>query len=154
MTAAAVTAAPPAGAGLLAGLAAHAWAYPALEAAHIVGIALLLGSLAVLELRVWGLGAALPARDFARLALSVTLAGFALAAASGLAMFATQPAELLANPAFRAKLALLALAGLNAAAFHLRAGTARLDRAARWQGLLSIGLWIGVIICGRSIAYV
>lgn len=139
----------------LTALAAHPWAYPALEVAHIVGIALLLGSLAVLELRVWGRGAAaLPARDVGRLALAVTLAGFALAAASGLAMFATQPGELLANPAFRAKLALLAFAGANAALFHARAGMARLDRAARWQGLLSIGLWIGVIICGRFIAYV
>jgi len=138
----------------LAGLAASAWAYPALEVAHIVGIALLFGSLVLFELRVWGLAAALPARDFARLALRVSLAGFALAAASGLAMFATQPDELLANPAFRFKLALLALAGLNAALFHLRAGVARLDRTARWQSLLSLGLWIGVIICGRSIAYV
>lgn len=141
-------------AALLQGLAAHAWAYPALEVVHIVGIALLLGSLAVFELRVWGLAASLAAPEVARLALGVTLAGFALAAASGLAMFATQPEELLANPAFRVKLAVLLLAGLNAALFHARSGVARLDRAARWQSLLSLGLWIGVIICGRSIAYV
>ena len=42
----------------------------------------------------------------------------------------------------------------NAALFHVRGGVARLDRAARWQGLLSIGLWLAVIVCGRSIAYV
>jgi hypothetical protein len=139
---------------VLARLASSAWAYPALEVVHIVGIALLVGSLVLFELRVWGVAAALPPHDFARLALGTSLAGFALAATSGLAMFAGQPAELLVNPAFRLKLALLLLAGLNAALFHARAGVARLDLVARWQSVLSIGLWVGVIICGRSIAYV
>jgi hypothetical protein len=133
---------------------ANAWAYPALEVAHIVGIALLVGSLVLFELRLWGVAAALPARDFARLALGAALAGFALAAASGLTMFATRPAELWVNPALRLKLALLLLAGANAALFHARGGPRRLDRPARWQGLLSIGIWLGVVACGRSIAYV
>ncbi len=135
-------------------LAANAWAYPALEVVHIAGIALLVGSLVLFELRVWGVAAALPAADLARLALGTALAGFGLAAASGLTMFATQPAELLANPAFRFKLALLLLAGANAVLFHARGGVARLDRTARWQGLLSLVVWLGVIACGRSIAYV
>ena len=134
-------------------LSAHAWAYPALEIVHIVGIALLLGNLVLVELRVWGLGATLPLAALARLALRVSLLGFGLAAASGLTMFASQPAELLASRTFLVKMALLALAGLNAAAFHLRNGLVRLDRTARGQTLLSLGLWLGVIICGRWIAY-
>ena len=138
----------------LARLASSAWAYPALEMVHIVGIALLVGSLVQFELRVWGIGAALPVAALARLTLGVSWLGFALAAASGLTMFAAQANDLLVNPAFRLKLALLAAAGLNAALFHARAGTARLDRIARWQGVLSIALWLGVIACGRSIAYV
>ena len=70
------------------------WAYPLLEAVHIAGIALLLGSLVVFELRVWGRARAVPVDALARLALPVTLAGFALAAASGLAMFAGAAATL------------------------------------------------------------
>lgn len=138
----------------LASLASSTWLYPALEVVHVFGIALLVGSLVLFELRVWGVAAALPVRDLARLALGVSLLGFALAAGSGLTMFATQPEELLGNPAFKLKLVLLMLAGLNAALFHLRAGVPRLDALARVQSLLSLGLWIGVIICGRSIAYV
>ena len=69
-------------------LKTHAWAYPALEVVHIVGIALLLGNLVLLELRVFGRGAALPVKDLARLSLTVALCGFGLAAASGLLMFA------------------------------------------------------------------
>lgn len=41
---------------MFAALKTHAWAYPALEVVHIVGIALLLGNLVLLELRVFGRG--------------------------------------------------------------------------------------------------
>jgi hypothetical protein len=131
-----------------------AWLYPALEIVHIVGIALLLGSLIVFELRVFGWGQVLPAPALARLTLPLALAGFGLCALSGLAMFSGQVQELLANPAFRMKLLLIALAGLNAAWFHRRGGSGRLDRQGRLQGLLSLGFWLAVIICGRLIAYV
>lgn len=134
--------------------AAHPWLYPALEVVHILGIALLLGSLVLVELRVLGLGAALPLPALARFGLRLSLLGFGLAAASGVSMFATQPAELLANPSFRIKLGLLAFAGLNAVLFHLRGGPVRRDRVARAQTVLSLGIWLAVIICGRWIAYV
>ena len=95
-------------------IAAHPWLYPLLSAFHVVGIALLLGSLLLLELRVWGLGAALPVQPLARLALPVTLVGFGLVAFTGLGMFVSQPAELLANRVFVAKIVLVMFAGLNA----------------------------------------
>lgn len=131
-----------------------AWLYPALEIAHITGIALLFGGLVVFELRALGLARALDAPALARFVLPLALLGFLLCAATGLAMFATQPQELLANRAFKAKLALIALAGGNAAWFHARGGSDRLDRVGKAQGLLSLGIWLAVIICGRSIAYV
>ncbi len=134
-------------------VASHPIAYPALEVLHITGIALLLGSLVLLELRVWGLAPELPLRPLARLALPVTLAGFGLIVCSGLLMFASQPAELMANRAFLAKLALVLLAGLNAAWFHARGSLARCDRLARAQTVLSTGLWLGAIASGRWIAY-
>jgi hypothetical protein len=137
----------------LPGLARSTWAYPLLESLHLVGVALLLGTLVLLELRVWGRGAALPLPALARLALPVTLAGFCLAAMSGLLMFAAAPGELLANRFFVAKMGLLMAAGLNAAWFHARQGLQRLDGMARAQTLVSLGLWGAVIICGRWIAY-
>ena len=135
------------------GIAEHPWAYPALEVVHIVGIALLVGNLVLFELRVWGAGAALPVRPLARLALSLSLTGFALVASSGLVMFGSQPDELLNNDAFLLKMGLVLAAGLTAAVFHARGGVARLDPVARAQTALSLGLWLAVIICGRWIAY-
>jgi len=129
------------------------WVYPALEVAHIVGIALLIGSLAVFELRVWGLGGAVELRPLARLALPIALGGFALALCSGAVMFLSQIDEMLGNKAFLAKMGLLVLAGANAVAFHLRGGLAVDDALARAQTALSLGLWIAVVFCGRWIAY-
>ena len=139
---------------MFADLKTHVWAYPSLEVVHIVGIALLLGNLVLLELRVFGRGAALPVKDLARLSLSVALCGFGLAAASGLLIFATPPAELLSNRIFTLKMLLLMLAGCNAAWFHGRGSLARLDGLARAQMLASTVVWLAVAACGRWIAYV
>jgi hypothetical protein len=129
------------------------YAYPVLEVLHIVGIALLVGNLVLFELRVWGFGMQLPVQPLAELALRLSVAGFALIALSGLMMFAGQPREMMDNPAFVLKIVLVMCAGVNAAAFHARGGVQRLDRAARAQTVLSMGLWLAVIICGRWIAY-
>lgn len=138
---------------MLDALRSTPWAYPALEAVHIVGIALLLGNLVALEARVFGRAAILPVAGLARLSLSIVLSGFALAAASGSLMFATQPAELLANRAFQVKMGLLVLAGCNALWFHGRRSLAKLDLLARLQMLSSTAIWLAVVFCGRWIAY-
>ncbi len=138
---------------LLPGLASHPWAYPALEVAHIVGVALLLGNLTLLELRVWGLGRALPLATLARMTLTLVLAGATLAVTSGLLMFASQSGDLVGNRVFIAKMGLLLLLACNAVVFHARSGLARLDAIARAQTALSLGLWVLVIVCGRWIAY-
>ena len=138
---------------MFAALQSHPWAYPVLEIIHIAGIGLLLGNLVLLELRVFGRGAALPVKELARLSLGLAGTGFGLAAASGLLMFSTQPGELLANRAFTLKMLLLLLAGCNAAVFHGRGSLQRLDRTAKALMLLSTLVWLAVLSCGRWIAY-
>ncbi|MDI1273893.1 hypothetical protein [Polaromonas sp.] len=138
---------------MFSALKSHVWAYPALEMVHISGIALLLGNLVLLELRVFGLGAALPVRELARLSLGLALSGFVIAAASGLLMFASQPAELLANRAFTLKMLLLFSAACNAAWFHGRGSLDKLDVWARVQMGVSTLIWLAVLACGRWIAY-
>jgi len=139
---------------LLAALGAHPWAYPMLEVIHLLGVALLLGNLVLLELRVFGWGAALPVEPLARLSLGLAVCGFALASVSGLLMFGTQPGELLANRVFTAKMALIMLAGCNAGWFHARRSLQLQDGAARALMTLSSVLWLLVLTCGRWIGYV
>ena len=135
-------------------LKSSVWAYPALEVAHICGIALLLGNLVLLELRVFGRGAALDVKALASLSLGIAGVGFSLAALTGLLMFASQAAELLTNRVFTLKMILLMLAGCNAAWFHGRASLEKLDLTARLQMLVSGFIWLAVVACGRLIAYV
>lgn len=138
---------------MLTALAAHPWAYPMLEVVHLLGIALLLGNLVLLELRVFGWGAALPAEPLARLSLTLAGSGFVLAAASGLTMFGTMPGELLANRVFTAKMLLITLAACNAAWFHGRGSLQKLDGMARALMALSTVIWLLVLTCGRWIGY-
>ena len=137
-----------------AALTASVWVYPALEVVHIFGIALLVGNLVLLEIRVFGWGTTLDVRALATLSLAIAGIGFSLAASSGLLMFATQAAELLTNRVFTLKMILLMLAGCNAAWFHGRGSLDKLDALARWQMVLSTLIWLAVISCGRWIAYV
>jgi hypothetical protein len=137
-----------------AALKSSVWAYPALEVVHICGIALLLGNLVLLEMRVFGRGAQLDVKALASLSLGIAAVGFSLAAASGLLMFASQATELLTNRAFTLKMILLMLAGCNAAWFHGRGSLGKLDGVARGQMVLSTLIWLAVITCGRWIAYV
>lgn len=137
----------------LAFIVGHPWAYPALETVHVFGVALLVGNLLALEVRVWGRAPELPVAALARLSLTLALIGFGCAAASGLLMFASQPGELIANRVFVVKMGLVTCAGVNAVLFHVRHGLQRLDAVAKAQTALSLGFWIAVMICGRWIAY-
>lgn len=130
------------------------WAWPAVEVVHILGFALLFGSVLLVDLRLLGFGTRLDPRALAQYALRASRAGFVLALPSGLAMFAAHAPELAANPAFRLKLLLLALALANVVVFHARSGLQRRDATARGQAVLSIVCWTSIIICGRGIAYV
>jgi hypothetical protein len=139
---------------LLEALGAHSWAYPMLEVVHLIGVALILGNLVLLELRVFGWASVLPIEPLARVSLGLVGLGFGLAVVTGLLMFGTQPGELLANRVFTAKMALIMLAGCNAGWFHARRSLQLQDTTARVSMLLSMMIWMLVITCGRWIAYV
>ena len=135
------------------------YAYPVAETVHIVGIALLFGSIAVVDLRLLGLGRRIPLRPLIALAAPWSLVGFLTAASAGLLMFTAHAQEFLTQPLFMLKMGLIAAGGINAAMLHtgpLRAA-AETDAApparVRFAAVLSLALWIAVITCGRFLAY-
>lgn len=136
------------------------WAYPLAETAHVAGLAVLVGAIVVVDLRLLGLGRALPVGALLRLAVPAALGGFAVAALTGLAMFSAHAAEFLVHPLFMLKMALVLAGGLNAALLHagpLQALAADPAGAppprVRLAAAASILLWLGVIACGRLLAY-
>lgn len=130
-----------------------AWAYPALEVAHIVGIGTLLGTLLLVELRILGLGRSLDLRALSRFALPCTLTGFAVIVVSGGLLFLSRATDLISNQAFIVKMILIFAAGTNAALLHARGGLLRQDVLTKAQAVLSLALWVSVITCGRIIGY-
>ncbi|MBU2583620.1 MAG: hypothetical protein KJ622_18080 [Alphaproteobacteria bacterium] len=140
------------------------WAYPILEMLHILGLGLLFGPIIIYDLRVIGIVCASNPNALAALLLPWVWTGFTVNATSGFLLFASDAIEFAANPAFQAKMALILLAGLNAAVFQYRASRCEADREAiadtsqtsgmRLQAAISILLWLSVIVAGRLIAYV
>ena len=130
------------------------YAYPALETLHIVGIALVFGTLWIVDLAILGRLRGLDVQLLARRVLPWTLAGFLLAALSGLTMFVTAVGDLIANPAFVLKMTLLFVAATNAGILHARGPIDGSNRLTRIQAVLSVLIWLAVIACGRWIAYV
>src|SRR5258707_11907788 len=94
------------------------WLFPAVEAVHITGIAILVGSIAVLDLRLLGFSRSLPVRRLAAHVLPWTIASFLLVVPSGLAMFLAQARDLGASPLFTLKVCLILAAVSNAAVFY------------------------------------
>jgi hypothetical protein len=145
---------------LLAGLSASTlgramrgslWLYPAANVGHVVGAATLFGVMLATDLRLLGIGRALPIDAVLAFTLPIAWAGFALAALTGPLLFAADPLVIAANPFFRAKLVLLLAAGINMLVFHSmrRRGSGGM----RLGALLSLAFWLGVLVSGRSIAY-
>jgi len=137
------------------------WLYPLVEIVHIVGFAVLVGSVVLFDLRVLGCARGLPVQMLAQHLLRWGVGALLLIVPAGVLLFSAHPDELARNPAFQLKLVLIAAAGLNALAFHVfpYRSVTQWDRnvnappAARMHALLSILLWIGVITCGRLLAY-
>lgn len=136
------------------------WLYPIVEVVHLVGIAVLVGGVILFDLRVLGFSRRMPVDLLARHLLPWSVAALLLIVPSGLLMFSAHPSDFLGGGVFVIKMGLLMLAGLNALAFHLgpfrnaAAWSAGAPGAAKVQALASIALWIGVIACGRLLAYV
>lgn len=140
-------------------LRASQYAYPLVNAAHILALAALFGSILALDLRLIGAFRGVPATPFARVLPRIAAAGLALAIATGLALFSVQPFDYLAHPVFSVKLALIALGAAHALLLHRTAGwqalvageamTARI----RASAALSLMVWTGAIVAGRWLAF-
>jgi len=143
-------------------IAESAWLFPTIESVHVIALTLVVGSISVVDLRLLGWASRdRPAGALIRSIVPVTWGAFALAATSGVLLFTGKPSSYAANPFFLGKLALLALAGLNMAGFHLLlggrleglTGTVRAPAPIRASATASLLLWVGVVALGRWIGF-
>jgi len=135
-------------------------AYLFVNAAHILAIGLLVGAILPLDLCLLGFFRAVPLAVIGPFLQRVAMVGVGLAMLTGLWLFSVRPRDYVTNPAFLAKMALLALALGNVAVQHaggrFRAATAGdvVPPVARVAAGFSALLWIAVLVAGRWIGFV
>ena len=138
------------------------WLYPIVEITHIVGFVTLVGSIAVLDLRLLGLSRTVSVVALSRHVVPWSFGALLLILPTGLLMFTAHATDFVSNDAFLAKMTLLMVAGANALWFRVGPyqGVREWDvlamppLAARASAALSLLLWVSIISCGRLLAYV
>ncbi|MBM6592857.1 hypothetical protein [Microvirga pudoricolor] len=133
-----------------------AWTFTIANLLHVLGASLLVGGIAVFDLKVlaerghnaWQVG---------RYAIPLAAAGLALQIPTGVILLAAEARALGVNPAFYAKLIFIALGIANVALFHARFGArlrgGLLPPDARVYAGISLAAWILALLAGRMIAY-
>ena len=142
-------------------IAESIWLFPLIEGSHILALPLSVGLIVLFDLRLLGLTlvgsrAASVMNDMMRL----SKIGFAVMFVTGGLLFMCHAGRAYENPFFRAKVIFLVVLGVNAAVYQIvffpkmpqwDAGGA--PSGAKLCAVLSLMLWIGVIVCGRTMAY-
>jgi len=150
------------------------WAFPVVQSLHFIGFAFSIGTIAIVDLRLLGLGMrrqsaaelaadldpwTLPVSDIMQQVRAWKWARFVIVTVSGLLPAWAEPLKLYRSPAFWVKMARLALVGVHALAVRGRVygNTAKLDLAvtaeAKLAAAISLLLWAGLVVSGRLIAY-
>jgi hypothetical protein len=143
-------------------VAESTWLFPLIEGSHILALPLSVGLILIFDLRLLGLTfRGTPASTVMTEVLRWSKAGFAVMFMTGGLLFMTQAGKAYGNAFFRAKLILLLGLGINALVYQL----IFYPKMAKWEEArstpvgarlcagLSLIAWIGVIICGRTMAY-
>lgn len=139
----------------------YAWVWPTMETLHFIGLALLVGNIGVLDLRLLGMAKALPVAPFHRL-VRYGVYGFIINMVTGILFFVGRPLQYVDNPAFGFKMLFVVAAGVNVALFKLTGVARTCDLLGPWEdapgpakviAATSLLLWIGVMFWGRMLPY-
>lgn len=139
------------------------WLFPAIETVHLLGMAALVGTITVFDLRLLGwMMRRERVSELARRLLPWTWLAFLVQVVTGITLFLSEAAKVYRNPAFRLKIVLILLAGLHALIFHkiVYRNVATWDEGevlpigAKVSGLVSLLLWVGIVAAGRFIGFV
>jgi len=144
--------------GLAATIRDSLFLFPLIEATHVIGLALVFGTIAIIDLRLLGLAST--RRSFHKMASDIlkwTWAAFALTVLTGSLMFITNATVYYHNTFFRIKMLLMLLSGINMMVFELTAGRTihawdqapSAPRVGKTVGALSLAMWIAIIFMGR-----
>jgi hypothetical protein len=133
-------------------------AYPTILTLHTVGMAIVVGTCVVMDLRLLGLAGDVPLTALAR-APRLVWTGFFINAATGIALFTTDAEHKATQTVFFVKLSLIFLAlviyaRLRTLVFRgTPSAAASLSGEVKALAVLSLVLWTGATVAGRLMAY-
>lgn len=137
------------------------WLWPTFQTLHYFGMSLLLGTVGLFDLRVLGVGKAVPPATLHKL-IPFGIAGFILNLLTGIWFFFGFPEQYFYNPSFQLLLTFVAIAGINVAVFYLSdafqevkrmPGGADAPMRAKVIAGTSLTAWMAVLVCGRLITF-
>lgn len=130
------------------------WTYPAVNALHVLGVALLVGAVVPMDFRLIGAWRAdVPLASVLRLLRPVAATGAVLAIVAGVLLFTVQARDYVGQPLFAIKMALVAT-GLAHALVWGGALAAAPRLRQRLAGGFSLAVWIAALFCGRTLGYI
>jgi len=139
-------------------IAKSIWLFPLIETLHVLALILVVGSVAILDVRLLGLGNMhRPLNELMRSVLPWTWSSFVVAAICGTLLFSSKASTYYVNVPFRIKFLCLGLAAVNMIAFHSWSrdlpNLGPMPMRARIAGAVSLLLWLAVVGTGRWIGF-
>jgi hypothetical protein len=143
-------------------VASSSWAFPTIESIHVIAIAIVFGTIVIMDLRLLGLASkGSRVTEIEHDTLRWTWAAFGVAVVTGLLLFISKATNYTVNPYFLWKMVLIAAAGTNMLVFHLITwksigswdSSPALPTGAKLAGGVSLGLWIVVVFLARAIGF-
>ncbi|PWT85787.1 MAG: hypothetical protein C5B57_02330 [Blastocatellia bacterium] len=140
----------------------YSWIWPACETLHFVGLALLIGNIGLVDLRLLGVEKRLALAPLSRF-IRFAVLGFSINLLTGIVFFVGNPLQYINNIAFGFKIAFIALACVNVAIFYVTGVNRKValmgpgDDApplAKFIAAMSLFLWIAVMYMGRMLPYI
>ena len=138
------------------------WAYPLVNTGHLLGVAMLIGAIIPLDLRLLGVWPSVPLMPLWRVLARMAATGLFLAVVCGMLLFVTRATAYVDSHLFMLKMALAAIGVVNAVGLHtIGAG----ERGAAWRQSgrppihvrtaagLSAVIWLAVLVLGRLVGY-
>ena len=137
------------------------WVWPAAETIHFIGLALVLGIVGLLDLRLMGFFPAVPIAAYREM-VPYALIGFTLNIVSGFIFLIGHPEQYVHNISWWLKVASLVIAGANAAIFEATVAPRAMDvqagqptsTAMKCFGAVSLVAWVGVLYWGRMLPFI
>jgi len=138
------------------------WGFPTIESIHVIAISLVIGTIAILDLRLLGIGSTRrPVTELCGDLLPWTWVAFVIAAITGGLLFISQATQYFQNTTFRVKMLFMLLAGVNMLIFEFITYRnvsnwdcdTRTAISGKLAGAISLTCWFAVAVCGRWLGF-